>query len=134
MNRMICFASASALLVLSGCGDGSVTNDDAVANVGEIAPAADEGNIQARLESLPEGQRNGVFIRAIRDTQGDCQHVDRSERAGDYQGLPVWRAHCQGGGDYTIVVTDSGAAQVLNEAEVALVRNEGQNGSAEPAQ
>jgi hypothetical protein len=53
--------------------------------------------------------------------------LESSERAGDYEGLPVWRAQCGGGASYSIVITSGGVAQILDEAEVQLVGN-----SAEP--
>ncbi len=107
---------------LASCGDG------------DTPPPADSGNetaksedIQNRLEAMPEGQRNGVFIRAIRDSGEDCQHVESSSRAGEHEGYPVWTAACAGGGNFTIVITSGGVAQVLNDAERRLV------GSNEPA-
>ncbi len=125
MHRKVTLATAATLLVLAGCGDDSSTIEAPGAELEVTRPAAgDTDNAQAQLEALPEGQRNGVFIRAIRDTQGNCQHVERSERAGAYEGNPVWRAHCQGDQTYSIVVTESGVAQVLNEAEVALVTDQ----------
>ena len=42
------------------------------------------------LEAMPEGQRDAVFIRAIRDARLDCQHVESSAAAPPYQGRPVW--------------------------------------------
>ena len=102
---------------VAGCGDG-----------GAPPPAADSRNeaasgedIQNRIAALPEGQRNGVFIRAIRDSGEECQHVESSERAGEHQGYPVWTAACAGGGNFTIVITPGGVAQVLNDAERRLV-------------
>ena len=83
----------------------------------DASPAA----MQARLEALPEGQRNGVFIRAIRDAGQECQHVERSERAGDHEGLPLWRAWCEGERSYTIVITQSGIARVIADADARLI-------------
>jgi hypothetical protein len=73
---------------------------------------------------LSEGQRNGVFIRAIRDANLDCQHVDSSEAAGVQQGYPVWTAHCDSGATYTIVLTGNGSAQVIDAAEAALANTQ----------
>ncbi len=77
--------------------------------------------MQKQLESLSDAQRNGVFMRAIRDAQGDCQHVERSERINDHRGLPVWRAYCERETSYTIVITRSGIAQVLADSEARLI-------------
>ncbi len=85
-------------------------------------PAAAAGNDFAnQVAALPEGQRNGVFIRAIRDAGEDCQHVETSVRAGEYEGNPVWSAQCEGGTSWSIVVMPDGTAQLVNESEARLV-------------
>ena len=112
--------TAAALIVaLSGCGDSDTGSENRVEVPGPEA-------VENQLESMPEGQRNGVFIRAIRDAGQDCQHVESSERAGEHRGYPVWNATCAGGGTWTIVITDNGIAQVLNAAEAQLVSDANQ--------
>jgi hypothetical protein len=85
---------------------------------GPNAPAANVANTAApagsQVAALSEGQRNAVFIRALRDAGLDCQHVDRSVPAGTAQGLPIWRATCQGS-EYLIAVGPDGTAQILPE-------------------
>lgn len=82
--------------------------------------AAATGNSVA---ALAEGQRNAVFIRAIRDAGLDCQHVEGSRAAGSYRGMPVWNVTCQGHSHWTIVIGPNGTAQILNADEVRLVTN-----------
>ena len=103
-------------LGLAGCGERAAPP---AAEPGTEAVASED--IQNRLETMPEGQRNGVFIRAIRDAGQECQHVERSSRAGEHQGYPLWSATCAGGGNFTIVITTGGVAQVLNDAERQLM-------------
>ena len=106
---------AAVLTMLSACGPS-----------GNSAPAGNEvagGDVGQRLRAMPEGQRNAVLIRAIRDAQLDCQHVRGSVPAGDYRGLPVWEVHCAGGGQWTLVVTGDGTAQILDANEARLVRD-----------
>jgi hypothetical protein len=108
------FVTFALALLAAGCGG----REPAATNA-----AADNAieDAQNRLAALPEGQRNGVFIRAIRDAGQACQHVDSSERVGEYRGNPVWRAHCdEGGSSWTIVVTADGTAQIINDAEARL--------------
>ena len=112
--RTILIATGLAL-ALAGCGG---DRSEAPANTAEANSSVDVAN---QLAALPEGQRNGVFIRAIRDAGEDCQHVIASSRSGEYQGMPVWSAQCDGGGSWTIVVTRDGTAQLINEAEARLV-------------
>lgn len=76
-----------------------------------------------RLQALPEGERNGVFIRAIQDAQQTCQHVESSAPSGTYQGRPVWTAHCQAGATFTIVIGPGDNATVVNADEARLVQD-----------
>ena len=108
-------------LTLGGCGGDTAqeANRAEPANGAESANAADD--VANRLAALPEGQRNAVFIRAIRDAGEECQHVEASVPVGEYQGNPVWSAQCAGGDSWTIVVTPDGTAQLVNESEARLV-------------
>ena len=96
---------AALALAAAACGGSGGNQAAPTANAPE--PAGD------RVASLSEGQRNAVFIRAIRDAGLECQHVDRSVAAGTVQTLPVWRATCQGGAEYSIAITADGTAQIL---------------------
>ncbi|MDT9599009.1 hypothetical protein [Sphingosinicella rhizophila] len=102
------------LVVLAGCGQ----EQEPASN--DVEPM-DQAAYENRLETMPEGQRNAVFIRAIRDAGLDCQHVSGSAAAGEYQGMPVWTASCDGGQEWTIVLGAGGVAQILNPAEARLV-------------
>ena len=113
MRRKYDFASVSAWLALAGC-------NGAAAPLQNDSGTESAATMQERLIALPDAQRNGVFMRAIRDADGDCQHVERSEPVGEHQGLPVWRAYCERGTTFTIVISRGGAAQVMNDAEVRL--------------
>ena len=115
MHSFLGGAAAIGLLALSACdGDPAPVDNEAV----NRADGAD--SIQNQLAALPEGQRNGVFIRAIRDSGADCQQVESSESAGEYQGLPLWRAYCSDGASFTIVIANGGTAQVLDDSQVRL--------------
>ena len=118
--KAICGACAVVQILLAGCGP---TND--AGPPGNTAVA--EANYQQQLQAMPEGQRNAVFIRAIRDARLDCQHVEGSTAAGDYRGMPVWNVRCSGGGNWTIVVAGNGVAQILNASEARLVGQDAGN-------
>ena len=75
-------------------------------------PKAEADNARARLAALPEGQRNAVFIRAIRDARGDCQGVESSQSVGAAGSDEVWLATCSGGRRWTIQVAEDGSAAV----------------------
>ena len=115
MRKIIPAAALGLALALAGCGD------DAAPPPANDAASNDSVDVAEQLAALPEGQRNGVFIRAIRDAGEECQHVIASSRAGEYQGRPVWSAQCDGGSSWTIVVTRDGTAQMINDAEARLV-------------
>jgi hypothetical protein len=132
--RILGIASSAALAVLlSACGGGDQAPPDA-GNAADAANAATAGPeaTQNQLEALPEGARNGVFIRAIRDSGNDCQNVESSTPAGEHQGLPLWRARCVDGVEWTIVIGNDGSAAVLNPAEAGLLEgNQATGGNAQ---
>ena len=116
-SRMM--TAAMLATIASACGP---TGGEAPQQANQQATTAD---YRTRLAAMPEGERNAVFIRALRDARLDCQHVDSSERATDYQGMPVWTASCRGGGNWTIVIGENGVAQILNANEARLVTEDG---------
>lgn len=90
------------ILALAACGDTQ-------------PPEPEPANMSSAnaIESMPEGQRNAVFIRAILDAGEECQGVERSERRGEHEGFPVWVAHCTGGGgSWAVIVTGDGNAVI----------------------
>ncbi|MGZ8998307.1 MAG: hypothetical protein ACXW2T_05550 [Allosphingosinicella sp.] len=103
------------ILALAACESEAVPTGNSAA-----AEAGSPGNMELRLEGLAQGQRDAVFLRAIRDAHGECQHVETSERAGENEGLPVWRARCEQARSYTIVITPGGTAQVLDDSQARL--------------
>jgi hypothetical protein len=108
---------AFTALLLAGCG----STDGREEAVEAGAQGNQATNYQAEMAALPEGQRNAGFIRAIRDARLDCQHVESSQAAGEYRGNPVWNVRCAGGGNWTLVVTADGTAQILDANEARLV-------------
>lgn len=114
MRLILSGAGLALALAVGGCGERRAEPSNRV----ETNATEDVAN---QLAALPDGQRNAVFIRAIRDAGEDCQHVESSARAGEYRGRPVWSAQCEGGASWTIVVTRDGTAQLINDAEARLV-------------
>jgi len=117
MIRTVLVAAFIPAAALAACN----SSPPPAAPVNQADSAAASGN---QIAALPEGSRNGVFIRAIRDANQDCQHVDSSEPAGVQQGYPVWTAHCDNGNAYTIVLTGNGGAQVIDAGEARLVNSQ----------
>ena len=69
---------------------------------------------QARVAALSEGERNAVFIRAIRDAGKDCQGVTGSQRRSDAAGgEPLYVATCTDGASYGVLLGREGTAQVV---------------------
>lgn len=99
-------------LAIAACGGGQ--NQAATANAGTAAEP-----VTNQVAGLSDAQRNAVFIRALRDAGLDCQHVERSAPAGAIQNMPAWRATCQGGGEWTIVIATDGTAQILPQSGAA---------------
>ena len=113
MRTIMLATGAGLALALAACGEREAEDSDRA--------EANQVDVANQLAALPDGQRNAVFIRAIRDAGEDCQHVESSARAGEYQGMPVWSAQCEGGASWSIVVTRDGTAQLVNDAEARLV-------------
>lgn len=107
--------TAAAMLALTTAACGGDNRNAVVANEATVEAT---GNAVA---ALSEGQRNAVFIRAIRDAGLECQHVESATPAGTYRGMPVWRATCRGNRQWTIVIGDNNDAQILNAGEAALI-------------
>lgn len=110
MNRIGAAAGLALTLALAGCGQGG--QDQNVTNI-----QVTQGNYQERLRTMDEGERNAVFIRAVRDAGWDCQHVSNSTYQGDQNGNPVWTAHCDNGTTWTIIVGPTGVAQVASAVQ-----------------
>jgi hypothetical protein len=115
MRKLMIGTVAALAATVAGCDGGAPE----AANQQVEVPGPEA--TQNRLEAMPEGERNAVFIRAIRDAGQDCQYVESSSRAGEHRGFPVWTARCQGGGEWTIVLMNDGTASILNPAEARLV-------------
>ena len=101
--------AAAAALALAGCGGG-----EAVPTPEQNAQAAQETlAIEARVAALSPGQRNGVFIRAIRDAGLRCQGVVNSERAPP-PARATWIARCTNGSGHIIAFGPNGMAKVTS--------------------
>jgi hypothetical protein len=67
---------------------------------------------QQQVQALPEGQRNGVLFRAIRDARHPCQQVEGSEVVATSNGLPTYFATCEDGAVYAVAVAGEGTLRV----------------------
>lgn len=97
------------LLALCACSPSETKSEDA-ATVNAI-------DYPAKIEGLPERQRNGVFLRAIRDAGLPCQNVTASQRVDDGDGMPMWRAYCEDGKPHLVQVMLDGTANVVSLAD-----------------
>lgn len=86
----------------------------AAANTG----AADT-NVIDQVAALPEGQRDAMLLRAIRDAGQSCQGVTESVRAGEGRGGLAWLATCTDQSQWVIVLARNGTATVTNARDVA---------------
>ncbi|MDB5697957.1 MAG: hypothetical protein JWN69_761, partial [Alphaproteobacteria bacterium] len=114
-TRMLA-AGAAAVLLLGGCGRGGPQAQQAQGSAPQ-APDA-QRDFQARLAAMPEGERNAVFIRAVRDAGSDCQHVGSSTYQGISAGAPTWVATCDDGNNWVVMIGSNGSAQVIKGSEI----------------
>lgn len=111
MPKLMTGASLGLMLALAACGESTPRADEAEV----AAPEPTAGNYQQEILSLDAGQRNAVFIRAIRDAdvEGTCQGVETSAYVGEHEGAPMWTARCSDGSDWAILLGATGMAQVM---------------------
>ncbi|WP_332811700.1 hypothetical protein [Sphingomonas sp.] len=120
MRKMIptmTLAATAALLALAACDRGGSQAQQPAA-----AAADAQRDTQARLAAMAEGERNAVFIRAIRDAGFDCQHVDSSSYQGNSAGAPTWVATCDKASNWVILIGSNGAAQVIKGSDIEAAR------------
>ena len=110
-------AATAALLPLAACDRGG-----SQAQQPAQAAADEQRDTQARLAAMPEGERNAVFIRAIRDAGFACQHVDSSSYQGSSAGSPTWVATCDKATNWVILIGRNGGAQVIKGSDIEAAR------------
>lgn len=113
MPKLVAGTSLALMLALTACGDGNEQTSQVPTAAPE--PNVEAGEYQEEILSLDEGQRNAVFIRAIRDAdvENTCQGVESSAYVGEYEGAPMWTARCSDGTDWAILLGPTGTAQVM---------------------
>lgn len=114
-------AIAASALLLAGCGGGSdqaPQENRATANQAGAESITTAAELNARIEGLEDAPRNAAFIRAIRDANRNCQHVERSAPRAAIGGSPAWTAWCRGGGEWIILVADNNRLQVAHADEL----------------
>lgn len=116
MTRIRLGAGTALLLALAACGGGER----------EETAASNAADYQARLQAMPEAQRNATFIRAIRDAEQECQGVESSSYQGEPNGRPTWLARCQGGSEWLIVIGADGGAMVINAGDARRAADQAQ--------
>ena len=77
-----------------------------------------KGDYAEEIANLEPGQRDAVFLRAIRDAGRDCQGVESSSTQGNVDGNPAWTAVCVDGSQWVIILGRDGIAQVASVAEL----------------
>lgn len=109
MPRLIAGTGLALALALAGCGEGGEQTVEAPLTAPEGESYQDE------ILSLDQGQRNAVFIRAIRDVDVEqtCQGVESSAYVGEHEGTPMWTARCADGTDWALLIGPTGTAQVM---------------------
>ncbi|MDF0488367.1 hypothetical protein PX554_09515 [Sphingomonas sp. H39-1-10] len=71
-------------------------------------------NQVAAVIALPPGQREGVFFRAIRDADLDCQEIKTVEQLAPEGGAQQWRVTCEDRVPHLISIPPQGPAIVTS--------------------
>ncbi|MDE0879056.1 MAG: hypothetical protein OSB00_10405 [Sphingomonas bacterium] len=115
MTRIISFIAATALVALTGCAKSAPADNVAAENPAQNASTV---NYLARIEALPQGQKEGVFLRAIRDSGQQCQGVSKAQSTETTGGSPAWMTTCTDGPAYVLVLGKDGMMNVTSAADV----------------
>ncbi len=99
----------SGALLLAACGP--TPQEQAAANATAAANRQEATEMATKVAALSPGQRDGVFIRAIRDAGLPCQGVTGSEK-GEKPGS--WVATCREGSRHIITFGANGMANVTS--------------------
>jgi hypothetical protein len=102
------------LLLLGAC---ALASCDAGVKPDEPTENQNLRAMKGRIDELAEGQRNAVFLRAIRDARQPCQAVVGSAYNGINFGRPSWAARCADGQDWLVMIEASGRALVAKREE-----------------
>jgi hypothetical protein len=100
-----------AVVALAGCHRPSPRQPDA-------SPVAKATDYLQRINDLPQGARDAVFLRAINDAGFACQNVKSSEPRDPVQGYPAWNAHCGDGRNWVVVLEKNGIVQVVTPGQL----------------
>lgn len=108
MTRMIPATLSLATLLLAACG-GTGAHDTASTNT---AVAATNGTDTAAIRALPAGQRDAVFLRAVRDSGASCQQVTQATEQKVAAGPSTWAVECDRQGRFVVSIDTGGVATV----------------------
>lgn len=108
MRILMVLAATLALISCSGDEEKTATTNN------QAAPVT---NAIAQVADLSDLQRNGVFLRAIRDSGIACQEVSGSERIELANGVMGWRAKCENGNAHLIEILNDGTAKVTSRVD-----------------
>ncbi len=113
-KRLIGTGALVAMLGACGGGGGGAEGANGTTLTNNVAATAQSGgsDAQNRIKSLPDAQRNGVMIRAIRDANLACQQVTESSLSQAPSMVPVYLATCEDGAVYAVAIADDGSATV----------------------
>lgn len=100
-----------ASLALASCGSPDTAEKAAPKNEAANASGVD---YPSAVAALPPGQRNGVFLRAVRDAGLSCQEIASSEKMGADGG---WKVQCDSGDAHLISIGHDGQATVTSRSD-----------------
>ena len=99
---------------LAGCDrqpESAPANTGMAADNASAAAAPGEG-YAARIRSLAPRLRDGVFLRAIRDSKEDCQEITGQYEIAKVQGNDAWAVTCDRTNHWVISIKPDGTAIV----------------------
>lgn len=77
------------------------------------AAATSPGDFADQIDALPEGQRGGVFMRAITDAGYACQKIETMARHAPISEHPAWAIACDHHNDYVALAIPGDTLQIV---------------------
>lgn len=114
--------AAALALMVAGCNQTDAADNaqaTAAAQAKAEKTAAAAAQFGDRVRALPEGQRNGVFLRAIRDGGQACQDITGQYEAAAVAGKPTWVVTCDKTKPWVISFGGNGIAIVSEMTQAA---------------
>lgn len=94
-------------IMIAACSSPEPVDNAAVANTATLS-----SDYAQTVRSLPQGQRDAVFLRAVRDAGQNCQEVTQATEVPATGAAPTWAVTCDRATRWVVAIGEGGIATV----------------------